>query len=35
VKEMNIDVLAFTGDKALKGSMGIGGLSVRKHVEIR
>ena len=33
--EMNIDVLAFTGHKALMGSMGIGGLSVRKHVEIR
>jgi cysteine desulfurase / selenocysteine lyase len=35
MKEMNIDVLAFTGHKALMGSMGIGGLSVRKHVEIR
>ena len=35
MKKMNIDVLAFTGHKALMGSMGIGGLSVRKHVEIR
>jgi len=34
MKDMNIDVLAFTGHKALMGSMGIGGLSVRKHVEI-
>jgi len=35
MQEMNIDVLAFTGHKCLMGSMGIGGLSVRKHVEIR
>jgi len=35
MKEMNVDVLAFTGHKALMGSMGIGGLCVRKHVEIR
>jgi len=35
MNEMNIDVLAFTGHKALMGSMGIGGLYVRKHVEIR
>jgi cysteine desulfurase family protein len=35
MKEMNIDVLAFTGHKCLMGSMGIGGLCVRKHVEIR
>jgi len=35
MKEMNIDVLAFTGHKALMGSMGIGGLCVRKHLEIR
>ncbi len=34
MREMNIDVLAFTGHKALMGSMGIGGLCVRKHVEI-
>jgi cysteine desulfurase family protein len=33
--EMNIDVLAFTGHKSLLGSTGIGGLCVRKHVEIR
>jgi cysteine desulfurase family protein len=35
MKEMNIDVLAFTGHKALMGSMGIGGLCVRKHVNVR
>jgi cysteine desulfurase family protein len=35
MKEMNVDVLAFTGHKALMGSMGIGGLCVRKHVEVR
>ena len=34
MKEMNIDVLAFTGHKSLMGSTGIGGLCVRKHVEI-
>ena len=35
MREMNVDVLAFTGHKALLGSTGIGGLCVRKHVEIR
>ena len=35
MKEMNIDVLVFTGHKCLMGSMGLGGLSVRKYVEIR
>ncbi len=35
MKEMNIDVVTFTGHKSLMGSMGIGGLCVRKHVEIR
>ncbi|MBD3170337.1 MAG: aminotransferase class V-fold PLP-dependent enzyme [candidate division Zixibacteria bacterium] len=35
MKEMNIDVLAFTGHKALMGSTGIGGLCVRKHVELK
>ncbi len=35
MKEMNVDVLAFTGHKALQGSTGIGGMCVRKHVEIR
>jgi cysteine desulfurase family protein len=34
MQAMNIDVLAFTGHKALMGSTGIGGLCVRKHVEI-
>jgi len=33
--EMNVDVVTFTGHKGLMGSMGIGGLCVRKHVEIR
>jgi cysteine desulfurase family protein len=33
--EMNIDALAFTGHKALMGCTGIGGLCVRKGVEIR
>ena len=32
MKEMNVDVLAFTGHKALMGAMGIGGMCVRKHV---
>jgi cysteine desulfurase/selenocysteine lyase len=35
MKEMNIDVLAFTGHKSLMGSMGIGGICVRKHVHLR
>ncbi|MEZ5357777.1 MAG: aminotransferase class V-fold PLP-dependent enzyme [Candidatus Zixiibacteriota bacterium] len=35
MKEMNIDVLAFTGHKSLMGSTGIGGLCVRKHVELK
>lgn len=35
MKEMNVDVVAFTGHKALMGSMGIGGLCIRKHVEVR
>ena len=33
--EMNVDLLAFTGHKSLMGSTGIGGLCVRKHVELR
>ena len=32
---MNIDVVAFTGHKALMGSTGIGGLCIRKHVEVK
>lgn len=35
MQEMNIDVLTFTGHKSLMGFTGIGGLCVRKHVEIR
>ena len=34
MREMNIDILAFTGHKALMGSTGIGGMCVRKGVEI-
>ncbi len=35
MKDMCVDVLAFTGHKALMGCTGIGGLCVRKHVNIR
>ncbi len=35
MQEMNIDALAFTGHKALMGSTGIGGLCVRKSVDLR
>jgi cysteine desulfurase/selenocysteine lyase len=35
MKEMNVDVLAFTGHKALMGATGIGGLCVRKHVDLK
>jgi cysteine desulfurase family protein len=35
MKEMHCDALAFTGHKSLMGSTGIGGLCVRKGVEIR
>jgi cysteine desulfurase/selenocysteine lyase len=35
MQDMNIDVLTFTGHKSLMGFTGIGGLCVRKHVEIR
>ena len=35
MKEMNIDVVAFTGHKALMGSMGIGGLCIGKDVEVK
>jgi cysteine desulfurase family protein len=35
MQAMDLDVLVFTGHKALMGSTGIGGLCVRKHVEIR
>ncbi len=35
MKEMNIDVVAFTGHKALMGSMGIGGLCTREHVQVK
>jgi cysteine desulfurase/selenocysteine lyase len=35
MQKMNIDVLAFTGHKSLLGSTGIGGLCVRKHLDIR
>ena len=35
MKAMNLDVVTFTGHKSLMGSMGIGGICVRKHVTIR
>ena len=35
MKAMNVDVLAFTGHKSLMGATGIGGLCVRRHLEIR
>ena len=35
MQEMNIDVLAFTGHKSMMGTTGIGGLCVRKHLDIR
>ncbi len=35
MKEMGIDIVAFTGHKALMGATGIGGMVVRKDVEIR
>ncbi len=35
MKDMNVDVLAFTGHKSLMGSTGIGGLCVRKNIEIK
>lgn len=35
MKGMNIDMLAFTGHKGLMGATGIGGLCVRKHVELK
>ncbi len=34
MKAMNVDLLAFTGHKALMGTTGIGGLCVRKHVHL-
>jgi cysteine desulfurase family protein len=35
MQEMNLDVLAFTGHKAMMGCTGIGGMCVRKGVEIK
>ena len=35
MQEMNIDIVAFTGHKGLMGATGIGGMCVRKHVDIR
>jgi cysteine desulfurase family protein len=34
MKEMNVDMLAFTGHKSLLGSTGIGGLCVRKDFDL-
>ncbi len=35
MKAMNVDILAFTGHKSLMGATGIGGLCVRKHLNVR
>jgi len=35
IKDMNVDVVAFTGHKSLLGPTGIGGLYVREGIEIR
>jgi len=35
MNKMNIDMLAFTGHKSLMGATGIGGLCVRRHVELK
>lgn len=35
MRAMNVDMLAFTGHKGLMGTTGIGGLCVRKHVNLR
>lgn len=35
MQDMNLDILTFTGHKALMGFTGIGGLCVRAHVELR
>ena len=35
MKEWNVDAVAFTGHKSMQGCTGIGGLCVRKHVDIR
>ncbi|MBU1317658.1 MAG: aminotransferase class V-fold PLP-dependent enzyme [candidate division Zixibacteria bacterium] len=35
MRDMNVDVLAFTGHKSLLGTTGIGGLCVREHLDIR
>lgn len=35
MQDMNLDVLTFTGHKALMGFTGIGGLCVKAHVELR
>jgi cysteine desulfurase family protein len=35
IEEQNVDVVVFTGHKALMGPMGIGGLYVREGIEIK
>jgi len=35
IKDLNVDVVAFTGHKSLLGPTGIGGLYVREGIEIR
>jgi cysteine desulfurase family protein len=34
MRKMNIDILAFTGHKSMMGSTGIGGMCVRKNVDL-
>lgn len=35
ISQLNVDLLAFTGHKALLGPMGIGGLYIREGVEVK
>ncbi len=35
MKEENLDVLVFTGHKAMMGPTGIGGVAIRDHVDIK
>ncbi|OGL46179.1 MAG: cysteine desulfurase, partial [Candidatus Schekmanbacteria bacterium RBG_13_48_7] len=35
MKEMNIDILTFTGHKSLYGPMGIGGMYAREGIDVR
>jgi cysteine desulfurase family protein len=35
MKEMNLDILAFTGHKSMMGCTGIGGMCVRKYLDVK